>query len=158
MKSNKEVDIDISMNGLPLSSKDESDIESDLEIVSNGLIISSAMLLNLIIFLSYILYEKGNNLLVTLRMIGMYESAYWWSYFIISLLLSIILSFVYIVTGLICGLVSFKYVEFNVLYLTYFLSLLSIFSFGTFCSSFVPSHKVLNFLLYIIIYLELVLL
>lgn len=74
MKSNKEVDIDISMYGLPLSSKDESNIESDLEIVSNGLIISSAMLLNLIIFLSYILYEKGNNLLVTLRMIGMYES------------------------------------------------------------------------------------
>lgn len=51
MKSNKEVDIDISMNGLPLSSKDESNIESDLEVVSNGLIISSAMLLNLIIFL-----------------------------------------------------------------------------------------------------------
>lgn len=154
--SGKEISINPSLMKIkPFSeSNDDSAYAKDyaIYVMACGLVLCCGLILNLSVYMNYILYEKENELLKTLRIIGLYESAYWISYFALSVVLSVLISLLTIAFGFICNMTVFKYVDFSVSFVTYFLTMLMFFSYGSFFCSFISKSSRLNFVLYKIFY------
>lgn len=149
--SGKEISINPSLIKMKSFSNDDSNSKDySVEIIACGLVLCCGMILNLSVYMNYILYEKENDLLKTLRIAGLYESTYWISYFVLSIILSVLISLLIIAFGFICNMDVFKYVDFSVSFVTYFLTMLMFFSYASFFCSFISKSSRLNFVLYIL--------
>ena len=101
-----------------------------------GAILSVGAILNTIIQINLICSEKQQGLTAFMRMVGMHESAYWWSNILAFSLTSAVSAALMVIVGLFTQVAPFTAGSFSVLWTLYFLFFLAQSASACFVSSF----------------------
>jgi len=119
----------------------QSEISSFIELFG-ALFYLVGIMISFIITLRQVVAEKDNKILDALRMMGLYESAYWLSWFITYFVMMGFSAILVVVAGIATRIEVFIYSDFSWMFLLFWIYLLTMSTFAMFLSSLIPDTKV----------------